>query len=319
MTTVQLHTGPGVFEVLANVCRNPQEALRQFIENAADAIEQASPDDGRILIELQPRQYRMPGTGWGDGALHSITVTDNGVGLTAEKMAQVLHRIGDSEKLSLVLRGEQGIGLLAFAQIAEEIHLASSAEDGRSSHCLVMKRAWLRDGRAEIVEHCSRHEHRHRGTVVHLENVLTEVSAALARDRTKEYLGQQFANDLRANLYDLLLSNGSGVEEIHSHRFRGVKVMSTSLPMDGAGAAFAELYVLPWELPDTSINLYGRGGTRICSLTDVADLKRPPWHDQRLEGYIRCDRLKRTAGTSGLIQFFDTLPEGTDLMVTIER
>ncbi len=37
MTTVKLHTGPGVFEVLVNVCRNPQEALKQFVENAADA------------------------------------------------------------------------------------------------------------------------------------------------------------------------------------------------------------------------------------------------------------------------------------------
>ncbi len=302
MTTVKLHTGPGVFEVLVNVCRNPQEALKQFVENAADAIEQADSGDGRISIELRYRQYRMEGIGRSDGALHSITVSDNGVGLTPEKMAHVLHRIGDSEKLSLVLRGEQGIGLLAFAQIAEEVHLASTAEEGRPSSCLVMKRDWLRGGRAEIVEHCPEHEHRHRGTIVHLEDVLQQVSTALARDRIKEYLGQQFANDLRANLYKLTLSDGSGVEEVHSHRFRGVKVMSTSLPMNGTGTAFAELYVLPWELPDATISLYGRGGTRICSLTDIPDLKRLPWHDQRLEGYIRCDRLKRTADKTAIVQ-----------------
>ncbi len=302
MATVQLHTGPGVFEVLVNVCRNPQEALKQFVENAADAIEQAASEDGRISIELRYRQYRMDGTGRPDGALHSITVSDNGVGLTAEKMGHVLQRIGDSEKLSLVLRGEQGIGLLAFAQIAEEVHLASSAEEGWPSSCLVMKRAWLRSGQAEIVEHCSEHEHRHRGTVVYLDNILPEVSLALARDRIKEYLGQQFANDLRASLYEMSISDGGGFEEIHSHRFRGVKVMSASLPMNGAGAAFAELYVLPWELPDATISLYGRGGTRICSLTDIADLKRSPWLDQRIEGYIRCDRLKRTADKTAVVQ-----------------
>jgi len=303
MTTVKLHTGPGVFEVLVNVCRNPLEALKQFIENAADAIEQAGTEEGRIDIRLQYRQYRMEGTGRDDGAaLHSITVSDNGIGITAEKMEHVLHRIGDSEKLSLVLRGEQGIGLLAFAQIAEEVHLASSAEEGKPSSCLVMKRAWLRSGRAEIVEHCPDHEHHHRGTVVYLENVLAEVSSALARDRIKEYSGQQFANDLRANLYTMSLSDGGSVEEIHSHRFRGVKVMSTSLPMNGAGAAFAELYVLPWELPDAAISLYGRGGTRICSLTEITDLKHLPWFDQRLEGYIRCDRLKRTADKTAVVQ-----------------
>ena len=78
--------------------------------------------------------------------------------------------------------------------------------------------------------------------------------------------------------------------------------MSASLPMNGAGAAFAELYVLPWELPDATISLYGRGGTRICSLTEIADLKRLPWLDQRLEGYIRCDRLKRTADKTAVVQ-----------------
>ncbi len=302
MTTVQLHTGPGVFEVLVNVCRNPQEALKQFVENAADAIEQAASGDGRISIELRYRQYRMAATGRADGALHSITVSDNGVGLTPEKMELVLQRIGDSEKLSLVLRGEQGIGLLAFAQLGEEVHLASSAEEGRPSNCLVIKRSWLRRGWAEIVEHCPDHEHHHRGTVVHLENVLTEVSSALARDRIKEYLGQQFANDLRADLYTMSISDGGGFEEIHSHRFRGVRAMSSSLPMNGAGAAFAELYVLPWELPDATISLYGRGGTRICSLTEILDLKRLPWLDQRIEGYIRCDRLKRTADKTAVVQ-----------------
>jgi len=34
---------------------------------------------------------------------------------------------------------------------------------------------------------------------------------------------------------------------------------------------YIELYVLPWEMADASINLYGRGGTRICSLKDLQD------------------------------------------------
>ena len=49
MAKVTLHTGPGVFEVLAHVCRSPSEALKQFVENAADAIEQAKTEEGQIL------------------------------------------------------------------------------------------------------------------------------------------------------------------------------------------------------------------------------------------------------------------------------
>src|SRR4030042_3534508 len=125
MAKVRLHTGPGVFAVLANVCRNPQEALKQFVENAADAIDQAKTEEGYIWLRLE---YGPGGNGQKQGALRRIAIQDNGIGMTREKMNQVLHRIGDSEKLHLALRGEQGIGLLAFALIAQELHLASSVD-----------------------------------------------------------------------------------------------------------------------------------------------------------------------------------------------
>lgn len=100
----------------------------------------------------------------------------------------------------------------------------------------------------------------------------------------------------------MFITDGRELEQIHSHRFRGVKVMATHLPSGRAGSAFVELYVLPWEMPDAAIGLYGRGGTRICLLTDLADFKVLPWTDLRLEGYIRCDRLKRTADKTAVVQ-----------------
>jgi hypothetical protein len=78
--------------------------------------------------------------------------------------------------------------------------------------------------------------------------------------------------------------------------------MSTNLHVPKAGAAYIELYVLPWEMADASINLYGRGGTRICSLKDLQDFNILPWIDQRLEGYIRFDRLARTADKTAVVQ-----------------
>jgi len=299
MARVTLSTGPGVFQVLANVCRNPQEALKQFVENAADAIEQARPEEGHIWLRLQ---YRTAGNGHNEGTLERISIRDNGVGMDRQKMRQVLHRIGDSEKISLALRGEQGIGLLAFGLIAEELHLASTPEEGKPSSCLVLKRPWLKTGHAEVVEHCPGHEHSHRGTVAYLDGIVPDIAPQLSKERIKDFLGQQFASDLRANLYAMSISDGADLEQIHSQRFRGVKALSQSLPVDGTSAAFAELYVLPWEMPDAHISLYGRGGTLVCPLTDLADFKRLPWLDQRLEGYIRCDRLKRTADKTAVVQ-----------------
>ena len=57
MAKVELHTGPGIFEVLASVCRNPQEALKQFVENAADAIEQAKVIVGTVILLERARQF----------------------------------------------------------------------------------------------------------------------------------------------------------------------------------------------------------------------------------------------------------------------
>ena len=299
MAKITLHTGPGVFEVLAHVCRSPSEALKQFVENAADAIEQAKTEEGQILIKLT---YQPVLNGLSAHALQKITVEDNGVGITPEKMKQVLQQIGDSEKLHLALRGEQGIGLLAFALIAEELHLASTAKEGEPSSCLVLKRQWLKRGHAEVIQHCTEHEHTHRGTIAYLEGILPEIAVQLSKERIKEYLGQQFASDLRTNMYSMSISDNHTYEPIHPQRFRGVKVMSTNLHVPKAGPAYIELYVLPWEMPDASINLYGRGGTRICSLKDLHDFNVLPWIDQRLEGYIRFDRLARTADKTAVVQ-----------------
>ena len=299
MARVILHTGTGVFAVLANVCRNPQDALKQFVENAADAIEQAGTKKGRISIQLKYRSNRRDQS---QRQLKSILIEDNGVGMSREKMHQVLGRIGDSEKINLALRGEQGIGILAFALIAEELHLSSGIEDEKSSSCLVLKRSWLKSGRAEIIKHCPSHEHKRRGTTVFLEGILPEIAPQLSKPRIVEYLGQQFASDLRANLYEMTISDNHEREVIRPQHFRGVKVMSTSLPLGRNTSTLIELYVLPWDANDAVVGLYGRGGTKICSLTDLPQFKDPPWADRRLEGYIRCDRLKRTADKTAIVQ-----------------
>jgi len=71
--------------------------------------------------------------------------------INAEKMKQVLQQIGDSEKLHLALRGEQGIGLLAFAPDRRGNYtFTSTAEEGQPSSCLGLKRQWLKKGHAEI-------------------------------------------------------------------------------------------------------------------------------------------------------------------------
>ncbi len=296
MAEVKLQTGPGVFEVLSHVCRSPHEALKQFVENSADAIEQAKEKDGSISVHLQYTQDVEPDR---PHLLKSIVVEDNGVGMDWAKMQQVVQHIGDSEKLDLALRGEKGIGLLAFGQVAEELHLSSSAVQGMPSQCLVLKREWLKEGRADIMPSCPRHLHSERGTRAYLEGVLAEVQGLFTRERLRDYLSREFSQDLRQDLYSLTMCEDGRTEPVNPRRLRGVKVFSGHL---ADGHALVELYVLPWESADAAVNLYGRGGMRVCFLTDLEEFKAPPWTDKRLEGYIRCDRLKRTADKTALVQ-----------------
>ena len=298
MARVKLQTGPGVFEVLAHVCRGAPEALKQFVENSADAIQQLGTQEGRILVRLDYAESPSPD---GSPLLRNISVADNGVGMDPQKMTEVVQRIGDSEKVELALRGEKGIGILAFCIIADELHLASTGTDGAPSSCLVLKKGGLKTGQAEIRHHCALHSHTDRGTVAYLLNISPEIAPKLAKDRLKEYLGQEFASDLRLGLYAMSLSDDGESEPVRPQRYRGVKALSSTVSLGKLGSAAIELYVLPWELPDATVSLYGRAGMRTCLLTDLEDFKSLPWTDRRLEGYVRCDNLMRTADKTAVV------------------
>lgn len=299
MARLSLETGPGVFEVLANVCRSYHEAIKQFVENSADAIQQASSEEGRISIQLH---YKDGDGEPGAKLLKRVIVTDNGVGMSRKKMKQILRHIGDSEKVQMALRGEKGIGLLAFSLVAQELHLASTAADGVPSSCLVLKRPWLRKGLAEVVGRCAGHTHFERGTVAYLEDILPEMAGRLAKESLKGYLGREFASDLRQGIYAMSITDNHVFEPVPPQRYRGIKAMSITQSLGRLGPVSVELHVLPWEMADATVSLYGRGGTRICLLTDLDDFKILPWLDRRLEGYIRCDSLKLTADKTAVVQ-----------------
>jgi len=299
LAKVKLQTGPGVFETLASVCRSHQEAVKQFVENSADAIQQAGTDEGHISIRLQ---YETADNEQKTKLLKSIIIIDNGIGISKDKMRQIPQHIGDSEKVQLALRGEKGIGILAFSTIAQELHISSTATNDVPSSCLVFKRPWLKTGQAAVIKQCLHHTHSRRGTVAYLDGILPEAADKLTKEQLKEYLGREFANDLRQGLYAMSISDDLEFEPVPPRRYRGIKAMATTISLERSGSASIELHVLPWEMADATVSLYGRGGMRICLLTDLDDFKIAPWTDKRLEGYIRCDNLKRTADKTAVMQ-----------------
>jgi anti-sigma regulatory factor (Ser/Thr protein kinase) len=294
MAEIKLQTGTRVFEVLAYLCHSPMEALKQFVENGADAVEQAGKSDGCIRVRLDhssDQQNRPP----------QIVVEDNGIGIGSEKMSHILQNIGNSEKLQHVLRGEKGVGILAFALIADELHL-SSLNGGHTPSCLVLRREWLGEGRAQIIEQCPQHRLSKPGTRAHLIGILPEIAPQLTKGRLKQYLSREFANDLRRNIYTIQISDGHGYDAVEPRIFNGVPTLSTNISLSSLGNASIQLYTLPFEAEGANIDLCGRAGIRFCSLTDVEEFKKEPWLGQRLEGSVRCDKFRGTADKAAVVQ-----------------
>ncbi|OGO00062.1 MAG: hypothetical protein A2Y59_03255 [Chloroflexi bacterium RBG_13_52_14] len=294
MADVKLQTGSRVFEVLAYLCHSPLEALKQFVENSADAIEQADRGDGciRVRLDHSQNQQNRPST---------ITIEDNGIGMSSEKMSHILQNIGNSEKLQHVLRGEKGVGILAFALIADELHI-SSLNGGSAPSCLILKREWLKEGKAQIIEQCPQHRMSKSGTKVHLVGILPEIAPQLTKARLKQYLSREFSNDLRRNLYSLYIGDSHGYDAVEPRIFNGVPTLSSNVSLGPWGNAHIQLFTLPFEAEGATIDICGRAGIRLCALSDIEEFKKEPWQGQRLEGCVRCDRLKGTADKAAAVQ-----------------
>ncbi|MGH1978228.1 HSP90 family protein [Rothia sp. L_38] len=116
----------GLVELLSkNLYSGPQVYLREAIQNGVDAITARREQDGdapaRVLLEP-----------WEDGT--GITITDTGVGLTAEQAEEFLATIGRTSKRDEVFNegraeflGQFGIGLLACFLIADTVEVTSQS------------------------------------------------------------------------------------------------------------------------------------------------------------------------------------------------
>ena len=119
----------GVIELLSeHLYSGPRVVVRELLQNGVDALTARTakdPDfslaDGRVTLEVLPAR-----TG-SDGTKHppTLSVRDNGVGLTEPEVHEFLAKIGRSAKRGDLQEasfiGRFGIGLLAGFLVAEEI------------------------------------------------------------------------------------------------------------------------------------------------------------------------------------------------------
>jgi Histidine kinase-, DNA gyrase B-, and HSP90-like ATPase len=106
-----------IADISSGVYRSPAAALKELVSNSYDA------DATHVTITTDPPQCR------------TLTIADNGSGMTVENFVQVITHIGGSSKrlagdlsptFKRPLIGRIGIGLLAVAQLGSRFYVSSS-------------------------------------------------------------------------------------------------------------------------------------------------------------------------------------------------
>jgi molecular chaperone HtpG len=115
--------GRDVLELVSSAMYiDPMTIYREYVQNAADAIDEARasgvilPEEvGRVDIRIDP-------------AKRSIKITDNGIGIGSEHFSKRLTALGASAKRGSSARGFRGVGRLAGLGYAQELIFRSRTE-----------------------------------------------------------------------------------------------------------------------------------------------------------------------------------------------
>lgn len=113
--------GKFLLEILTKgMYSNPMHVYREYIQNSTDSIDKAVAE-GMIATSEAAIHIQI------DSDKQRIMIRDNGYGIPAEKVREILLSIGDSDKNGVDERGFRGIGRLAGLAYAEEVQFTTSA------------------------------------------------------------------------------------------------------------------------------------------------------------------------------------------------
>src|SRR5262249_6906384 len=92
---------------------------REYVQNSADSVDQARGSGnsraGHVTIGI-------------DHAARSVTIRDDGVGIAAEQVADVLLAVGGSRKRGTQARGFRGVGRLSGLAYCRQIDFVTKAK-----------------------------------------------------------------------------------------------------------------------------------------------------------------------------------------------
>lgn len=118
----EIIVGKDILDLLAGAMYvNPLDVYREYIQNAADAIDQAL--DANLKFEGQPSvSIRF------DHTNRSVTIRDNGISISTGDFFRRLTAIGGSQKRGTALRGFRGVGRLSGLGYCQELTFRGRSE-----------------------------------------------------------------------------------------------------------------------------------------------------------------------------------------------
>src|SRR4030043_329365 len=108
--TIKIGNFTNLLIILSEIQRDPRDALSEFVSNGRDALVQEEIANGTVRLNLQ-RQ----------GGGLSIMVTDDGIGMSKDKLHYIATHLCDSDKVNMEnMIGHKGIGIISFLQLSDE-------------------------------------------------------------------------------------------------------------------------------------------------------------------------------------------------------
>jgi hypothetical protein len=276
-----------------------------LVSNGRDALVQGGITNGTVKLNLQ-RQ----------GGGLSIMVTDDGIGMSKDKLHYIATHLCDSDKVNMEnMVGHKGIGIISFLQLSDECHIVSRCRESSDSYCLVLQKSLLPE---YTVLPENKRPRAMSGTDVHLMSVHKEIARVLTHAKLYEHLGNRYRSALLRNEFAIQLYENKQGGLVLPDQYRG-EPFSIQHIRTQYGFIEIALYIWHSATQRRRVTLVGEGGLTIYDdICELDEFDYQPWNSDQVEGEIRFSKLKPSTTRQGVVRDSRKFPAFVEAVQSIE-
>ncbi|HLD37325.1 MAG TPA: ATP-binding protein [Candidatus Nanoarchaeia archaeon] len=287
----------------------PKDATREFVTNSLDA--RIPGTKGEIVLIVNPNERRL-------------IVSDNGTGMSYEKLVSLPTSVGYSEKAGIIdARGEKGLGLLAFGSLGKVMHIIT--RDYKNSSAGYSYIRWEIDDDKEEVNYepnkigtgdmAAFYGNFPHGTRVIIDRVNPHIlDKILTVPNLKDWLRLFYNPALMREDVDIRVGRvekrskdikAESLEAINYERGSSSKLINDTLPVnikreEVPGKLERLLFINPEGVYD-KVAVYSKDVLVYESLADLTEFsKSPVWTSGKVSGYVNDFFNKLVLGRDGI-------------------